>query len=58
MPDAVLPFPVLLSTIVVVSLMLILENQNTEQQCEQVIQSVVIIHVELSKHRNATTIYG
>ena len=37
MSDAVLPFPVLLTTIVavVVSFMLILENQSTEQQHKQ-----------------------
>ena len=40
MLDAVLSFPVCLTTIVavVVSFMLILENQNTEQQHEQVKQ--------------------
>ena len=45
MSDAVLPFPVLLTTIVadVVSFMLILENQNTEQKHKQVKQSVVMM---------------
>ena len=45
MSDAVLPFPVLLTTIVavVVSFMLILENQNTEQQHEQVKQFMAMM---------------
>ena len=47
MSDAVLPLPVLLTTIiaVVVSFMLILENQNTKQQHEQ-----ETIHADDSGH--------
>ena len=45
MSDVILPFPVLLMTIVavVVSFMLILENQNSEQQCKQLKHFTVMV---------------